>query len=169
MQRKLLVIPLLLLLSLTACGPKQGGVEVPTINRVAIAAKDFSTSVLEFQSMEIAMYNAGRVSAASHIDIQEVLKETSVWGWALNDSIRIADESSLRRALQEALTASERLLERTRAVRDADTRQKLIVAVLGARAFLATIYAIYGGVENENPVTTRNFVTPYTQSLPLAA
>lgn len=171
MTRKLLAIPLTLLLVLPACGPKQDGVEVPTINRVAVAAKDFSDSVETFQLAEIELYNQGIISQGAHIEIQKALIETSLAGRELNNAILIAkSEPGTAIAVDKALEATARLLQNTRRIKNQNTRVQLTSAVMTARAFLAIIFALYGG---DNDSTDTSYLgipfAPRYQPLQIAA
>ena len=171
-MHRVLTLVLVSTLLLPACGPKQvGGVPVPTINRVAGAARSFSTVMEEVQDIEIILYDKKQISAATHIEFQELYLELAPAGLALNESIRVAaDGPEALEALRRALGISRQLLATTRRIRDEDARAKLVAIVVGAQAFLIVIESVIGG-ENDstNPVTRRIPASVFYQPLPLAA
>jgi len=122
----------------------------------------------EVQNIEIILYDKGQISAATHIEFQELYLELAPAGLALNESIRIAaDGPEALEALRRALEISQQLLATTRRIRDEDARAKLVVIVVGAQAFLIVIEFVIGR-ENDstNPVTRRGPTPGLYQPLP---
>jgi len=133
-----------LLVALIAVTLGLAGCPKDKYTKAATFSKDFASTVLAAQQVEMVLHQQGKISDAEHKDLQEYFLQVALAGQQLDDAIvKWHSGEKTAGALVDALNKIETLqAEGVLHIRNPESQAQLRLAIESAKVILANIQAL---------------------------